>query len=53
MKPLSDEQRLARMDREDAKERRRRLRRLTYSPGEQIWIGITFVTLIILWVVAF
>lgn len=37
---------------QEYKERRRRERRLTFSPGEHIWIGITLVFLCFAWVAA-
>ena len=40
------------LDKEDAKEKRRELRALTYSPGEQMWMGFTIIFAILLYIAA-
>lgn len=40
---------LARIERQERRERHARYRRLTYSPGEKVWIGIAVATQAILW----
>lgn len=51
MTSLSDERKkqLSKLERIEEKERRARHLRLTYSPGEQIWVGISIATQLVLW----